>query len=69
MAAGSREVAGVERVGDELESNGAIGQRRGLVDKLFARRVFDPELAEVGADAVNRTLEEPCPFAVAGFVH
>ena len=33
-----REVAGVKRVGNELEGHGAVGQRRRLVDELFAAR-------------------------------
>ena len=58
----SREVAGVERVGNQLESDGAVGQRRGLIDELVAVGVLDPELALVGADAVDRALVELCPL-------
>ena len=69
MAVGGREVAGVERVGYELECHGAVGQRRRLIHQLFAAGILDPELAEIGADAVDRAFEEPCALAVAGFVH
>ena len=52
----SRKVGGVQRVGHQLEGHGARGQSRCLIDELFARRVLDPELAQIGADAVNRAL-------------
>ena len=65
---GGREVAGVERVGDELEGDGARGQGRGLVDELLAVGVLDPELAQIGADAVDRAFEELGALAVAGFI-
>ena len=70
MADGRRggEVAGVERVGDQLEGHGAVGQRGRLIDELFAVGVLDPELAQIGADAVDRALVELAAFAVAGFV-
>ena len=55
-----RELAGVQRIGHQLECNGAVGQRRSLIHQLFAGRILDPELAQVGADAVDRALEEPC---------
>ena len=51
-----REVAGVQRVGHQFERDGAIGQRRRLIDQLFALGILDPELAEVGADAVDCAL-------------
>ena len=54
-----REVAGVQRVGHQLEGHGAIGQSRRLIDQLVALGVLDPELAQIGADAVDRALEEP----------
>ena len=69
MAAGAGNSPELQRIGHQLESDGAVGQRRRLVHQLFAVGILDPELAEVGADAVDRALEEPCPFAVAGFVH
>ncbi len=63
-----REVAGVQRVGHQLEGHRAVGQSRGLIDQLLAVAVLDPELAQIGADAVDRALEELGPLAVAGFV-
>jgi hypothetical protein len=63
-----REVAGVKRVGHQLEGDGARGQGRSLIDQLFAVGVLDPELAQIGADAVDRALVELAPFAVAGFI-
>ena len=65
---GSREGAGVERVGDQLEGDGAVGQRRRLVDELVAVGVLDPELAEIGADAVDSAFDELAATAVGGFV-
>ena len=59
----------MERVGNQLEGNSAIGQRRRLVDDLLALRVLDPELAVIRADAIDRAFKELCPLAVAGFVH
>ena len=53
-----RELAGVQRVGHQLECHGAVGQSRRLIHQLFAGGVLDPELAQVGADAVDRALEE-----------
>jgi hypothetical protein len=58
----------VERVGDQLESYGAIGESRSFVYELVAGRVLDPELAQIGADAVDRALMEFGAFAVAGFI-
>ena len=63
-----REVAGMERVGHQLEGNGAVGQGRGLIDDLFALCVLDPELAQIGANAVDCPLVELGPLAVAGFI-
>jgi len=39
-----------------------------LIDKLFAGGVLDPELAQIGADAVDRALVQLAPLAAAGFV-
>ncbi len=70
MADGRRggEVAGVERVGDQLEGHGAVGQRGRLIDELVAVGVLDPELAQIGADAVDCALVELAALAVAGLV-
>jgi len=35
-----------------------------LIDQLFAIGVFDPEFAQIGADAVDRAVEESCAFIV-----
>jgi len=64
----SGEVAGVKRVGDQLEGNRTIGQGRRLIHQLVAAGVLDPEFAQIGADAVDRALVELAPFAVAGFI-
>jgi hypothetical protein len=58
----------VQRVRHQLERHRAAGHGRRLIHQFFAARIFDPELAQIGADAVYRTLEEPRPFAVAGLV-
>ena len=63
-----RELAGVQRVRHQLERHRAARHGRRLIHQLFAARIFDPELAQIGADAVDRTLEEPRPFAVAGLI-
>jgi hypothetical protein len=70
MADGRRngKVAGVERIGHQLEGYGAIGQSRSFINQLFARSVLDPELALIGADAVDRALMEPDTLAVAGLI-
>ena len=70
MANGGRggEVAGVERVGDQLEGHGAVGQRGRLIDELVAGRVLDPELAQIGADAVDCAFVKLAALAVAGLV-
>ena len=67
MADGSRggEVGGVERVGDEFEGHGTVGQSGGLIDELLAVGVLDPELALIGADAVDRALKEAIALAVS----
>ena len=65
---GRGEVAGVQRVGHQLEGHGARGQSRGLIDELLARGVLDPELAQIGADAVHRALEELVALAVASLI-
>jgi len=44
----------VKRVGNHLEGYGAVGQGRGLIDQLLAVGILDPELAQIGADAVDR---------------
>ena len=63
-----RELARVQRIGHQLERHRTAGHGWRLIHQLFAGGILDPELAEVGTDAVDRTLEEPRPFAVAGFV-
>ena len=63
-----RKVAGVQRVGHQLEGHGALGQSRSLIDELLALGVLDPELAQIGADAVHRALEKPVPLAIAGLI-
>ena len=52
----SREFARVQCIGHQLESDGAVGKRRCLIDQLFARSILDPKLAQIGADAVDRAL-------------
>jgi hypothetical protein len=39
-----------------------------LIDQLFACGVLDPELAQIGADAVDRALVELGALAVAGLI-
>jgi hypothetical protein len=39
-----------------------------LIHQLFACGVLDPELAQIGANAVDRALVQFAPFAVAGFI-
>ena len=58
MAAGEGKSAGVQRIGYEFEGHGTGGQSRRLIDQLFAGRVLDPEIAQIGADAVDRALVE-----------
>ena len=65
----SREFAGVQRIGYQLECHRTTGHGWRLIHQLLAAGVLDPELAQVGADAVDSALEEPFPFAVAGLVH
>jgi hypothetical protein len=71
MTDGSRdwELAGVQRIGHELECHRSAGHGRRLIHQLLVGSVLDPELAEVGADAVDCPLKESCPLAVAGFVN
>ena len=64
-----REVAGIERIGNQLESNRAIRQSGRLIHQLVACGILDPELALIGADAVHCALVQFAPFAVAGFVY
>ena len=64
----SGEVAGVKRVGHQLEGNGARGQIGGLIDQLLAVGVLDPERALVGADTVDRAFMQLAAFAAAGFI-
>ena len=47
-----------QRVGHQPESHRARGQRRRLIHQLAALRILDPELAQVGADAVHRAFKE-----------
>jgi hypothetical protein len=63
-----REIAGMKRVGHQLECDGAGGQGRGLIHQLLAGGILDPELSLVGADAVDRALVELGAIAVAGFI-
>ncbi len=63
-----REVGGVQRVGHQLESDGARGQSRRLIHQLLPVAILDPELAEIGADAVDRALVQLDARAVAGFI-
>ena len=71
MPNGSRggEVARVQRIRNQLECDRSVGQRRRLIHQLLARCILDPELAQIGADAVNRALVQLASFAVAGFVN
>ena len=52
----------------QFEGNGARGQRRGLIDQLLTLVVLDPELALIGADAVDCALVKFPRFAVAGSI-
>jgi len=63
-----RVLIGVERVGHHLEGHGAVRQSRSLIHQLLARCVLDPELAQIGADAVYRALEKPGALAVSGLI-
>ena len=65
---GGGKVAGVEGVGHQLEGDGAVGKSGGKVEQLFALGVFDPELAQLGADAVDGALEDFGSLAVAGVI-
>jgi hypothetical protein len=58
----------VEGVGNHFESHCASRHCRGFIHQLFAGRVLDPELAQIGADAVDRAFKELGAFAVTGFV-
>ena len=71
MADGRRrgKIAGVERVGDQLEGHRARGQGRSLIDQLLALGVLDPELAQIGADAVDRAFVELGALAVASLIN
>ena len=64
-----REVAGMQRIGDQLECHRACGQRRRLVHQLFSGAILDPELAQIGADAIHRAFVQFHARAVAGFVN
>ena len=59
----------MQSFGNQLECDGAIGQRGRFVDELFAFGILDPELAMIGADAVDRAFEDLCALAVTGFIH
>jgi len=63
-----RDLARFERIGYQLEGNRAAGHCRCLIHQLLIRRVFDPELPQIGANAVDRAFKEPRPLAVAGFI-
>ena len=55
---GRGKLAGVERVGDQLECDRTVGQRGRLVEELLALAILHPELAEVGADAIDGAFED-----------
>ena len=59
---------GVERVGHQLERDCASGQRGGLIHDLLVVGVLDPELSEVGADAVDGAFIQAFALAIAGLV-
>ena len=64
----SREVAGVQYIGHQLECDRAVGQGRGLVHQLLALGVLDPELALIGADPVHRAFIQLAALAAAGLI-
>ena len=64
-----REIVAAERVGNQPESDRARRQRRRLVHQLAARRILDPELSQIGADAVHRAFKEAVALVAAGFVN
>jgi hypothetical protein len=39
------------------------------IHQLLAAGVLDPELAQIGADAVDRAFVKLAPFTVAGFIN
>jgi hypothetical protein len=59
----------VQRIRHQFEGNGPGRQGRGLIDQLYPLGVLDPELALIGADAVDRALVEFPRFAVAGSIY
>ena len=54
-----RELAECSASATSLNATDAAGQRRRLVHQLLAVRILDPELAQVGADPIDRALKEP----------
>jgi hypothetical protein len=56
MAAGAGKSPECSASATSLKATARVGQRRRLIHQLFAVGVLDPELAQIGADAVDRAL-------------